>query len=234
MSSAQRPSLPPRRIRSYVLREGRLTAGQQRAFTTLWPRWGLEYGPSPLDYGALFGNCQPVFLEIGFGNGEVLAEMARRHPGHNYLGIEVHRPGVGHLLMRLEEYGCDNVRLIRHDAVEVVRSMLPSAALNGVYLLFPDPWHKKRHHKRRIVQRAFIAELARVIRPGGFLHLATDWQDYAEHMLVTLEADHEQFSNQAGPGNYSPRPVDRPSTKFEQRGERLGHDVWDLVFTRRS
>lgn len=233
MSPTKRPSPGPRRIRSFVLREGRLTTGQQRAFKTLWPRWGLKYDPSPLDLGRLFGNRRPVFLEIGFGNGEILAEMASRHPGHNYLGIEVHRPGVGHLLIRLEENGCDNVRLIRHDAVEVVQSMLPSAALSGVYLLFPDPWHKKRHHKRRILQPGFVAELARVIHPGGFLHLATDWKDYAEHMLATLEANRESFRNQAGPGNYSPRPVDRSRTKFEQRGVRLGHDVWDLIFTRR-
>ncbi len=233
MSPAQRPSPPPRRIRSYVLREGRLTAGQQRAFATRWPRWGLEYDPTPLDLAELFGNRRPVFLEIGFGNGEGLAEMARCHPERNYLGIEVHRPGVGHLLIRLEQDGSENVRLIRHDAVEVVQRMLPSAALSGVYLLFPDPWHKKRHHKRRIVQCAFVAELARVIRPGGFLHLATDWQDYAEHMLKTFEKQSEHFTNQAGPGNYCPRPLKRPHTKFEQRGERLGHDVWDLIFTRR-
>jgi len=233
MSPAQRPP-KLHRIRSYVLRGGRLTAGQQRAFATLWPRWGLDYDPSPLDLPELFGNHQPVFLEIGFGNGESLAEMARRHPERNYLGIEVHRPGVGHLLLRLEEHGCENVRLIRHDAVDVVQRMLASASLSGAYLLFPDPWHKKRHHKRRILQTAFVEDLARVIHPGGFLHLATDWQDYAEHMLTTLEADRLHFANQAGPGNYSPRPAERPSTKFEQRGERLGHGVWDLIFTRRS
>lgn len=222
-----------RPIRSFVLREGRLTAGQQRAFKTLWPRWGIDFAARPLDPGATFGNGHPVYLEIGFGNGESLAEMARRHPERNYLGVEVHRPGVGHLLLKLEEYECRNVRVIRHDAVEVLARMIPPTSLAGVYLFFPDPWHKKRHHKRRILNPALLDSLARVLRPGGFLHAATDWEDYAAQMMEVLSADNRRFENTAGPGKFTPRPPDRPLTKFEQRGRRLGHGVWDLVFTRR-
>lgn len=225
---------PHRPIRSFVLREGRLTAGQQRAFETLWPHWGLDFAASALDLEAVFGNDQPVYLEIGFGNGESLAEMARRHPERNYLGVEVHRPGVGHLLLRLEAYGCRNVRVIRHDAVEVLARMLPPASLAGVYLFFPDPWQKKRHHKRRILNPTLLDILARVLRPGGFLHAATDWEDYAVQMMEVLSADNRRFENRAGPGRFTPRPQDRPLTKFEQRGQRLGHGVWDLVFSRRS
>ena len=227
------PDRTHRQIRSYVLREGRLTAGQQRAFDTLWPRWGIEYRDGSLDLTALFGNDHPVFVEIGFGNGEGLAEMALRHPERNYLGIEVHRPGVGHLLLKLDENGCENVRVIRHDAVEVLARMLPGASLQGVYLLFPDPWHKKRHHKRRILQAALVERLAQLIRPGGFLHAATDWQDYAEQMMGVLSAADALFANQAGAGRFAPRPDDRPLTKFERRGQGLGHGVWDLVFVRR-
>ena len=233
MAETQQGRRPHRQIRSYVLREGRLTPGQQRAFDTLWPRWGLDYRPHRLDLCEVFGNDHPVYLEIGFGNGESLAEMARGHPERNYLGVEVHGPGVGHLLLKLQEYGCSNVRVIRHDAVEVLDQMLGTASLQGVYLFFPDPWHKKRHHKRRILQPRFLDRLARVIRGGGFFHAATDWQDYAEQMMAVLSADGLRFENRAGPGVYMPRPAERPLTKFEQRGRRLGHDVWDLVFTRR-
>ena len=233
MSLTTNDQRPQRRIRSFVLREGRLTPGQQRAFAMLWPTWGLEFRQQPLELTATFGNDNPVYLEIGFGNGESLAEMARHHPERNYLGVEVHRPGVGHLLLKLEESGCGNARIIRHDAVEVMQRMLPTASLSGVYLFFPDPWHKKRHHKRRILQPAFVDSLARVIRPGGLFHAATDWQDYARHMMDTLSADRRHFENAAGPGQFSARPADRPLTKFEQRGQRLGHGVWDLIFTRR-
>jgi len=229
----EKDTRPQRQIRSYVLREGRLTPGQQRAFDTLWPLWGLDFQPAALDLVQVFGNDHPVYLEIGFGNGESLAELARSQPDRNYLGVEVHRPGVGHLLLKLQELQCSNVRVIRHDAVEVLEKMLPTAGLHGVYLFFPDPWHKKRHHKRRILQTPFLDKLARVIRPGGFFHAATDWQDYAEHMMDALSAEGLRFENQAGPGEYAPRPVDRPLTKFEQRGQRLGHGVWDLIFKRR-
>lgn len=223
-----------REIRSYVLREGRLTPGQQRAFDELWPRFGVDWQPGePLDLPALFGNDHPVWLEIGFGNGESLAEMAASHPERNYLGIEVHRPGVGHLLLKLEERGLENVRVMRHDAVEVLRDALPEASLAGVQLFFADPWPKKKHHKRRIVQPAFMDLVARVLRPGGIFHAATDWQDYAEHMLEVFAGREDQFENLAGPGRYSPRPDDRPLTKFEQRGQRLGHGVWDILLRRR-
>lgn len=229
----EKGSRPHRQIRSYVLREGRLTPGQQRAFDTLWPQWGIDFQAQLLDLLQVFGNDNPVYLEIGFGNGESLAEMARCHPERNYLGVEVHGPGVGHLLLKLQEHGCSNVRAIRHDAVEVLDQMLVAASLQGVYLFFPDPWHKKRHHKRRILQPAFLDRLARVIRPGGFFHAATDWQNYAEQMMDVLSAESLRFENQAGPGNFTPRPAERPLTKFEQRGHRLGHGVWDLIFSRR-
>lgn len=221
-----------RTVRSFVLRQGRLTAGQTRAFATLWPRYGIEYHPEPLDLPTLFGNSGPVFLEIGFGNGDSLAEMARNHPERNYLGIEVHAPGVGHLLLKIEEYGLPNLRVMHHDAIDVLDNMLPPASLSGVYLFFADPWHKKRHHKRRIVQPDFIARLARLLRPNGFFHAATDWQDYAEHMLSVLDGASRLFRNAAGPGQFTPRPDDRPLTKFERRGTRLGHGVWDLIYTR--
>ncbi len=214
-----------------MLRQGRLTKGQQKAFDQHWPRLGIEYDGQPLDLPDIFDNDNPVYLEIGFGNGESLAEMARRHPERNYIGIEVHTPGVGHLLMKLEEYGCENVRICRHDAVEVLEHMIPDAALQGVYLFFPDPWHKKRHHKRRIVKPDFLELLAHKICRGGFFHAATDWQNYAEDMLEVLNGASQFFHNTAK-NDFIERPADRPLTKFEQRGLRLGHGVWDLVFER--
>jgi tRNA (guanine-N7-)-methyltransferase len=216
-----------------VLRAGRLTAGQERAFSELWPRFGIEYSGAPLDLSVLFGNDRPVWLEIGFGNGEGLAALAERHPDRNYLGIEVHQPGVGHLLLRLDALGLGNVRVLRHDAVEVLSHALAPASLAGALLFFPDPWHKRRHHKRRILQASFVDLLARAIRPGGLFHAATDWEDYAQQMLAVLEAS-PAFENFAGPGAFSPRPEERPLTRFEQRGQRLGHGVWDLVFRRRA
>ena len=222
-----------RKIRSYVLREGRLTAGQQRAFDTLWPQFGIDFTTGQtLDLPAVFGNPNPVILEIGFGNGASLAEMASRNPQQNYLGIEVHSPGVGHLLLDIKERGLDNLRIVRHDAVELLESWIAPAALAGVYLFFPDPWHKKKHHKRRILQPSMIQLLARAIRPGGIFHAATDWEHYAEQMLEVLSETNEQFENSAGVGNYSLRPDYRPITKFEKRAERLGHGVWDLIFRR--
>lgn len=220
-----------RTIRSFVLRQGRLTRGQQRAFQEHWSRLGVEFNDSPLDLAGLFGNRNPVFLEIGFGNGESLAEMARLRPQHNFLGIEVHRPGVGHLLMKLQEYGCENVRVCQHDAVEVLTHMIPNHGLQGVYLFFPDPWHKKRHHKRRILQPAFVELLARKLAAGGIFHAATDWEDYAGHMLEVLNGAPQLMHNTAGEG-FAPRPEWRPLTKFERRGLRLGHGVRDLLFER--
>lgn len=227
------PETLHRPIRSFVLREGRLTPGQQRAFETLWSRFGAELGDGPLDLPGLFGNDHPVRLEIGFGNGESLAEMAAAAPQTNFLGVEVHRPGVGHLLMEIEKRGLHNLRVMRHDAVQVLRQGIPAGALEGVFLLFPDPWPKKRHHKRRILQTAFVQEVARTLKPGGFFHAATDWEDYAQHMMQVLSAASDRFVNQAGPARYTPRPEYRPRTKFEARGERLGHGVWDLVFVRK-
>jgi tRNA (guanine-N7-)-methyltransferase len=235
------PSRFHRTVRSFVLREGRLTPGQQRAFDQLWPRYGiggavdddLEWHGETLDLATEFGNDHPVTLEIGFGNGDSLAEMAAAAPQRNFIGIEVHRPGVGHLLLKIEELGLTNLRVMRKDAVQVLRHALAPASLDRVQLFFPDPWHKKRHHKRRILQPEFVRLLARVIRPGGHFHAATDWQDYAEHMMAVLSAANDLFDNSAGPGSYVPRPAERPLTKFEQRGHRLGHRVWDLVFRRR-
>ena len=228
----KQPRKHHRPIRSFVLREGRLTPGQERAFRDLWPDWGVEFNAdTTLDPSGLFGNHNPVWLEIGFGNGESLAAYAQANPDINYLGIEVHGPGVGHLLLRIDELGLTNLRVMKQDAVEVLRS-LPDASLAGIMLFFPDPWHKKKHHKRRILQPAFVEEAARLIRPGGIFHAATDWEDYAEQMMQVL-GDSEAFENSAGEGHYAPRPESRPLTKFEQRGHRLGHAVRDLVFRRR-
>ncbi len=225
---------PHRKIRSYVLREGRLTAGQERAFATLWPRFGIDFVPGqPLNLTTIFGNNNPIILEIGFGNGASLAEMAGNNPEQNYLGIEVHSPGVGRLLLDIEERGLTNLRVIRHDAVEVLESGIEPGSLNGVHLFFPDPWHKKRHHKRRILQPSLVELMAQALKSGGIFHAATDWEHYAEQMMEVLSAADDLFANCAGPGNFSPRPGYRPITKFELRGERLGHGVWDLIFRRR-
>lgn len=230
------PGQPPQRpIRSFVLRQGRLTPAQARAFAELWPRYGIDRQPGAcLDLETLFGNGQPVWLEIGFGNGETLATLAARHPERNFLGAEVHGPGVGHLLLACERLDLTNLRLLRQDAVDLMDSGLPPASLAGVYLLFPDPWPKQRHHKRRILNPAFLAKLARVLGPGGTFHAATDWEPYAQQMLEVLTAAADQFHNTAGSGQFAPRPADRPLTKFERRGQGLGHGVWDLIFTRRA
>lgn len=223
-----------RPIRSFVLREGRLTSAQERSFRDLWPLYGVDWtADAPIDLAGLFGNGRPVVLEIGFGNGDSLAEMAEQDPPSNWLGIEVHRPGVGHLLLEIERRGLTNLRLIRHDAVEVLARGIPPGSLERVQLFFPDPWPKRRHHKRRILTPELIGLLARALRPGGVFHAATDWEPYAEQMLEILEASSETFENLAGPGGFSPRPASRPLTRFEQRGERLGHRVRDLMFRRR-
>ncbi len=228
-----RPVPGCRPIRSFVLREGRLTAAQARALATLWPRFGIDWVPGEaLDLPALFGNDRPVVLEIGFGNGQSLATMAEQDPGRNWLGIEVHRPGIGHLLLEIERRGLTNLRVLRQDAVEVLRTGLSPGALDAVQLFFPDPWPKRRHHKRRILNSELIELLARVIRPGGIFHAATDWPPYAEQMLELLEDARDWFVNTAGPGQYAPRPAHRPLTRFEQRGERLGHPVRDLIYRR--
>ena len=217
-----------------MLRQGRLTEAQERAFAELWPCYGVELpAGEALDPPTLFGNDQPIYLEIGFGNGETLAEIAARHPERNYLGVEVHGPGVGHLLLEIERRGLGNLRLLRQDAVDLLDRGLAPASLAGIYLLFPDPWPKQRHHKRRILNPEFATRLARVIRPGGLFHAATDWEPYALRMMEVLTMSDAIFMNTAGPGAFAPRPEDRPLTKFEQRGQRLGHGVWDLIFLRR-
>lgn len=220
-----------RPVRSFVRREGRMTDGQKRALDTLMARYGLDGQGPPLDLPAVFGRLAPVTLEIGFGNGESLLEMARRAPEQDFLGIEVHRPGVGHLLSRVDELALQNLRVICHDGVEVLRQRIASRSLHGVQLFFPDPWHKKRHHKRRIVQPEWLRLVADRLQAGGRLHMATDWQDYAEHMLAAADAE-PALSNQAGPGRFMPDRAGRPETKFERRGLARGHGVWDLVYTK--
>ena len=220
-----------RHIRSFVRREGRLTPGQRRALERLWPVYGIEAGGGPLEFAALFGRAAPVWLEIGFGNGEALLEMAAGHPERDWLGVEVHRPGVGRLLRGLEAGGLENVRVLQEDAVEVLQERIPPASLAGICLFFPDPWPKKRHHKRRILQPPFTALVRDRLEPGGRFHFATDWRDYAEQALAVLEAT-PGLENLAGPGRFSPRPETRPLTRFERRGRALGHGVWDLLYRR--
>ena len=219
-----------RTIHSFVRREGRMTRAQEQALARLWSRYGLETDTC-LDFDACFRRQAPRTLEIGFGNGDTLACMADQEPATDFIGIEVHRPGIGHLLLELERRDLDNIRVFCADAVQVMKNCLPDASLDRVLLFFPDPWPKKRHHKRRIVQPDFVDLLARKLRAGGMLHMATDWEDYAQHMLEVM-AGTASFGNQAGPGSTSPRPDYRPVTKFEQRGLRLGHRVCDLLFER--
>ena len=221
----------PRAIRSFVTRAGRITGAQVRALEVLWPKYGVEFAAAPLDCDAVFGRHAPRTVEIGFGNGENLARMAAAHPERDYLGIEVHRPGVGRLLLALEEGQLSNVRVICHDAVEVLRGQIVQQSLDEVVILFPDPWPKKRHHKRRLVQDAFIGLVTDRLHPGGILRMATDWQPYAEEMLAVLTAN-PRLHNLAVDGTYIPRPTERSVTRFEKRGERLGHGVWDLAFRR--
>lgn len=222
----------PRRIRSFVRREGRLTLAQQRALDELWPRFGIDFSPAALDLQSLFGRTALRVLEIGFGNGESLAAMAAAAPYTDFIGIEVHRPGVGHLLLAIERLALQNLRVCCHDAVEVLERQIPDASLDRVHIFFPDPWHKKRHNKRRLIQPGFVDLLASRMSPGGLLHLATDWADYAAQMLAVLDAS-PLWRNRAGTGRFSPRPPWRIQTHFEQRGLRLGHDVWDLLHERR-
>ena len=220
---------PHRSIRSFVLRQGRVTVAQQRALDEHFSRFGVPYSSGLLDLDACFGRKAPRILEIGFGMGETTAAIAAAHPDNDYLGIEVHTPGVGSLMKRIAEAGLTNIRVIQHDAVEVLEHMLAPASLDGVHLFFPDPWPKKRHHKRRLVQPPLIALVASRLKPGGYFHAATDWENYAEQMLAVLAAE-PALKNTAG--GYAPRPESRPQTKFEGRGLRLGHRVWDLVFKR--
>ena len=230
-SSSPTDRLTRRSIRSFVVRNGRTTAAQADALHRLLPRYGITYSDQLIDTAAIFERSAPVWMEIGFGNGDVLLNMASEHPDVNIIGAEVHESGIGHALIGMENAGLDNLRFIQHDAMEVLENMLPPESLDKLLLLFPDPWHKKRNHKRRIVQTDFLNAVARTLKPGGILHCATDWAEYGEWMLERLEAD-ARFTNQAGTGNASPRPDWRPVTRFEKRGHRLGHDVVDLLYTR--
>lgn len=216
------------RPRSFVVR-GRKTEAQQRAIAEFWPRFGVEPGEAPLDLAAVFGRTAPVVAEIGFGNGENLLTLAERHPERDFLGIEVHGAGIGRVLGAANARGLGNIRLVRHDAVEVLQRNLPAGSVDEVLIFFPDPWPKARHHRRRLVQPDVARLLVRVLRPGGVLRLATDWEPYAEHMLKVLDAE-AALVNAAGAGRFVPRPDDRPVTKFERRGEKLGHAIFDLEY----
>ncbi len=229
--SANSPLVPRRTIRSFVRREGRMTPSQERALEELWPRYGVEAGEGALDLAALFASTNPVYLEIGFGMGDSLLALARRYPERNYLGIEVHRPGVGRLLNLAAQHGVQNLRVMSADAVEVLTKNIPGDALDGIYLFFPDPWHKKRHHKRRIVQPAFTHLIARKLKHGGVFHMATDWEHYAHWSLEILNHT-PGLKNLAPDDGFASNQGDRPPTKFERRGLKLGHGVWDLMFSR--
>jgi tRNA (guanine-N7-)-methyltransferase len=220
------PADPPRHrpIRSFVRRAGRLTVAQERALAELWPRYGLEFTPQPLDLDQVFGRHAPRIVEIGFGNGEALATMAAAAPDEDFIGIEVHEPGVGHCLLRIEALGLSNVRVIRHDAIEVLQQQLPPGSLAGVHLFFPDPWPKKRHHKRRIVQPDFVALVTDRLEAGGILHVATDWPEYAEHIAAIVAA--------SGRFTLADPASGRPRTRFQARGERLGHPIWEARYRR--
>jgi tRNA (guanine-N7-)-methyltransferase len=224
-------ALPEHRIRSFIRRQGRITVAQTKALSHLWPVYGLESG-QVLDVPAVFGRIAPLVLEIGFGNGEALATMALENPDFNHIGVEVHRPGVGHLLLRLSELSLTNIRIYCADAVEILTRNIADASLDRIQLFFPDPWPKKRHHKRRIVNADFLALVNRKLKPGGVFHAATDWEPYATAMAESLEACPELVST--APGPFAPRPGYRPRTKFESRGQRLGHGVWDLLYRRET
>ena len=219
-----------RPIRSFVLRQGRVSNAQQRAHETLLPKYGIPYAPGLIELDHVFGRRAPKILEIGFGMGETTAAIAALHPENDYLGIEVHTPGVGSLLKTIEEEGLTNVRIVQHDAVEVLCHMIGHGTFDGVHVFFPDPWPKKRHHKRRLLQPAFVALLVKRMKRGAYLHVATDWQEYAEYVLAVLK-NNPLLENTAM--DYAPRPAYRPQTKFETRGLKLGHGVWDVIFKRR-
>jgi len=220
-----------RTIRSFVRREGRLTAAQKRALETLWPEYGIDTTEQKLDLESIFGRCATLTLEIGFGNGESLAKMAQAAPEGDFIGIEVHQPGVGNLLQTLKQQNIHNVRILCDDAVEALRNNFSPESLDQVQIYFPDPWPKKRHHKRRLIQAEFIALLASRLKPGGILHIATDWQDYAAHIIELMQTRHD-FIDTASQSGCQPRPDFRPETKFERRGLRLGHPVCDLIYRR--
>lgn len=230
-SSQDIEGAPPRRtIRSYVRRAGRTTEGQARALSELGPRFVLPYQEQLLDFYVVFGRHAPTVLEIGFGMGDATAKIAQLQSDHNFIGCEVHEPGVGALLKHVGDLQLSNVRIVVHDAVQVLQHMIPEASLAGVHVFFPDPWHKKKHNKRRLIQAPFVDTLVRYLAPGGYLHCATDWEPYAQQMLEVLSG-HPALRNTAD--GFAPKPAYRPLTKFENRGLRLGHGVWDLVFSKR-
>lgn len=220
-------------IRSYVIRGGRITDGQKKAFDHWWPQYGLSLHDGVIDPGTIFENANPLVLEIGFGMGDSLFEMAQASPDTNFIGVEVHPPGVGRLINNAGKAGLHNLKVYMADAIDVLQDCIPDASLDRVQLFFPDPWHKKKHNKRRIVQQEFIQLVYRKLKPQGVFHAATDWEDYAEHMMEVLTLA-VGMQNSADEYLYSPAPAYRPSTKFEKRGEKLGHGVWDLVFARVS
>jgi len=227
----QPPQDPPRRaIKSFVTRAGRMGTGQIKALAELGPKFVLPYEPERIDPEQVFGRKAPLVLEIGFGMGGATAEIAATLPDHDFIGCEVHEPGVGALLKLIDEKQLANIRIVQHDAVEVLRDMIGADLLAGVHIFFPDPWHKKRHNKRRLIQPEFVAKLVAHIAPGGYLHCATDWQPYAEQMLDVLTAEPHLLNTAA---SYADKPAYRPLTKFENRGIKLGHGVWDLVFRKR-
>ncbi len=212
-----------------MLRQGRVSNAQQRAVEALLPRYGINFSAASLDLNLAFGRVAPKILEIGFGMGDTTAELAAAHPQNDYLGIEVHTPGVGNLLKRIDTQALTNVRIIQHDAVEVLKHMIADASLDGIHIFFPDPWPKKRHHKRRLIQPPLVSTLAGKLNAGGYLHAATDWHEYAEQILAVFNADPSLGNTATG---YAPRPAYRPLTKFEARGLKLGHGVWDIIFKR--
>ncbi|MDD1631971.1 MAG: tRNA (guanosine(46)-N7)-methyltransferase TrmB [Methylococcaceae bacterium] len=218
----------PQRIRSFIRRQGRLTPGQQLALDNYWDKYCLDPN-ADTNFSQVFGRDAPLFVEIGFGNGESLVRMAAANPDKDYMGIEVHKPGVGHLLMLLNQQGLNNVRIYCHDAIEIMEQKIADNSLAGVHLFFPDPWPKKKHHKRRIVRPGFVDLLVRKLKPGGYFHAATDWKNYAEAMLAVL-SESSELRNISPTNDYCDSPEYRPLTKFEQRGLRLGHGVWDLIF----
>lgn len=219
-----------RNIKSFVLRQGHMTAAQQRAIDTQWSKFGVDYRPHKIDLNSTFQRTAPKIVEIGFGMGTATVTIAQRLPELDFLAIDVHGPGVGNLLKLIQEENISNIRVMRHDAVEVVNNMLDSDSVHGIHIFFPDPWQKKRHHKRRLIQRPFIEQLLPKLESNGYIHLATDWEEYAEQMLEVLSS-FDELNNTAD--DFAPKPTYRPETKFESRGKRLGHGVWDLVFVKK-
>ena len=223
---------PHRTIKSFVLRQGRLTSAQQNALENHWQDYGIDYSEQLLDFKTLFNNNNETIIEIGFGNGDSLLQQAINQPQYNFIGIEVHGPGVGHLIHNAKEQGVRNIKVIRHDAIDVLTHQIADDSVQQLQLFFPDPWHKKRHHKRRIIKPAFIALIQKKLKTDGLFHMATDWQHYAEHMLDEMDQA-EAFRNLSGKGNYSENKGARCETKFERRGLKLGHGVWDLIYQKR-